>query len=253
MTNKQHMQELAAYRFTVDNLRARVAELEAQLAAAPQAVQPEVPSLAELEAEAELVALRDVYETARGFLRYDGIDAERALKARNGLMQAIETVKTIDGGYWEPAHPAEGVPAQAAQPSDALIEVVDAWFAENTGLGGCSDKDVAELAAIFATQPAAPGLADDGMYYLQDARWSALVGNCPSFWREGGGYTTNLDEAERFTLEAAMKQHKCRETDLPWLCTEVDKLRRPTVDCQFMPRSWDAQRSALAAQAKQGE
>lgn len=35
--SEQHMQELAAYRFTVDNLRARVAELEAQLAAAPQA------------------------------------------------------------------------------------------------------------------------------------------------------------------------------------------------------------------------
>ncbi len=56
------------------------------------------------------------------------------------------------------AHPAEGVPAQAVQPSDALIEAVDAWFADNTGLGGCSDKDVAELAAIFATQPAAQGL-----------------------------------------------------------------------------------------------
>ena len=91
------------------------------------------------------------------------------------------------------------------------------------------------------------------LYYLQDARHHAMVGNCPSFWREGGGYTTtNLDEAERFTLDAAMKQHKCRETDLPWLCYEVDKLRRPTVDCQYMPRSWDAQRAALAAQAKQG-
>ena len=40
MTDKQHMQELASYRFTVENLRARVAELEAQLAAAPQAGQP---------------------------------------------------------------------------------------------------------------------------------------------------------------------------------------------------------------------
>jgi hypothetical protein len=101
-------------------------------------------------------------------------------------------------------------------------------------------------------EPAAHGLDAPNLYYLQDARHHAMVGNCPSFWREGGGYTTNLDEAERFTLEAAMKQHKCRETDLPWLCTEVDKLRRPTVDCQYMPRSWDTQRAALAAQAKQG-
>lgn len=61
-----------------------------------------------------------------------------------------------------PAHPAEGVPAQAAQPSDALIEAVDAWFAKNTGLGGCSNKDVAELAAIFATQPAAQAVVPQG-------------------------------------------------------------------------------------------
>lgn len=44
MTNEQdnqHMQELvAAYRFTVENLRARVVELEAKLTAAPQGVQP---------------------------------------------------------------------------------------------------------------------------------------------------------------------------------------------------------------------
>jgi len=105
------------------------------------------------------------------------------------------------------------------------------------------------IAALAATQPAAQGVESQNLYYLQDARHHAMVGNCPSFWREGGGYTTNLDEAERFTFEVAMKQHKCRETDLPWLCTEVDKLRRPTVDCQYMPRGWDAQRAALASQA----
>ena len=33
-------------------------------------------------------------------------------------------------------------------PESLTIEV-DAWFARNTGLGGCSDKDVAELAEIF--------------------------------------------------------------------------------------------------------
>lgn len=30
-----------------------------------------------------------------------------------------------------------------------LTLAVDRWFSENTGLGGCSDKDVAELASIF--------------------------------------------------------------------------------------------------------
>lgn len=32
---------------------------------------------------------------------------------------------------------------------ESLTREVDLWFAANTGLGGCSDKDVAELAEIF--------------------------------------------------------------------------------------------------------
>lgn len=33
--------------------------------------------------------------------------------------------------------------------SEDLLLAVDAWFAANTSLGGCSDADVNELAAIF--------------------------------------------------------------------------------------------------------
>ena len=77
---------------------------------------------------------------------------EPCAEAEEDLLQFLRT------RYAAPAHPAEGVPAQAVQPSDALIDAVDSWFADNTGLGGCSDKDVAELAAIFATQPAAQGM-----------------------------------------------------------------------------------------------
>lgn len=46
---------------------------------------------------------------------------------------------------------AERTDAATAEPSlpESLIRAVDAWFVQNTGLGGCSDKDVAELAAIF--------------------------------------------------------------------------------------------------------
>ena len=106
---------------------------------------------------------------------------------------------------------------------------------------------------LLQIQEPATAVDTDGMYYLQDARWSAMVGTCPSFWRpDGNGYTTNLDEAARFTFAEAMAQHRCRDTDLPWLCAEVDKLRRATVDCQYMPRSWDDQRAAIAAQAAQG-
>nr|WP_314709487.1 hypothetical protein [uncultured Comamonas sp.] len=198
-----------------------------------------------------------------------------------------EMAKLLRDNFPTSAHPAEVVPALASEWDGKLperlqralnalrlecppavadgveFEVRSHYEAMHTSLstsrrmyGAARDRleaiDAAQPDPFAATQPAAQGLEADGMYYLQDARHHAMVGNCPSFWREGGGYTTNLDEAERFTLEAAMKQHKCRETDLPWLCSEVDKLRRPTVDCQYMPRSWDAQRAALAAQAKQG-
>lgn len=40
---EKHLQELRSYRITVENREARIAELEAQLAAAPQAVQAAVP------------------------------------------------------------------------------------------------------------------------------------------------------------------------------------------------------------------
>lgn len=58
-------------------------------------------------AEAEHEALRNVYEQARGVLRHDGIDTQRAIKYRDGLINAIEAVKVIDGGNWEPP---EGTP-----------------------------------------------------------------------------------------------------------------------------------------------
>ena len=152
----------------------------------------------------------------------------------------------------------------ALQQAEAGLEVAVARLAKDgTDRGDFKPSEVLALACVrealampvnclHQIQEPAPMQADardaDGMYYLQDARHCAMVGNCPSFWRPGGnGYTTNLDEAERFTFEDAMKQHRCRETDLPWLCSEVDKLRRPTVDCQYMPRSWDAQRESIAA------
>lgn len=51
---------------------------------------------------------------------------------------------------WQAARRAPAVQDQST------IEAVDDWFARNTGLGGCSDKDVAELAAIFAAAPQPP-------------------------------------------------------------------------------------------------
>ena len=169
-------------------------------------------------------------------------------------------------GIWASAWHKATASAQlaAVQQGVPALEVNDAMalafhHALTDGSIGADDLEEikiglhAVLANVPAIHPTQQGLDAQGMYYLQDARWPAMVGNCPSFWREGGnGYTTNIDEAGRFTFEEAMAQHRCRETDLPWLCTEVDKLRRPTVDCQYMPRNWDEQRAILAAQAKQG-
>ena len=267
--NKTQVQEIkAAIESEVAFERAVRAALASTQPAAPQAVQPAVPVGGQSRfkgekdwqwcaAEHVAMVLATPSEWQNYEVRYvyahpaEGIQSHAEAAAAvciNSALKRIhagkpsEAVAPLEHALSALAHLSEAVPAQCPN----INEPRGCWRVACQLGGKCREPERA------ATQPAAQGLEADGMYYLQDARHHAMVGNCPSFWREGGGYTTNLDEAEHFTLEAAMKQHKCRETDLPWLCSEVDKLRRPTVDCQYMPRSWDAQRAALAAQAKQG-
>ena len=57
------------------------------------------------------------------------------------------------------------------------------------------------------------------------------------FWRNGGGYTSNLNEAEQFTRECAVKQYECRETDLPWPVNYIRARAEVGVDCQYLTRS----------------
>lgn len=69
-------------------------------------------------------------------------------------------------------------------------------------------------------------------YFLQDTR--TMVGNCMVFWRKGSrGYTTNLDDAETFTIEEALSH---RETDRPWSVDLMYELAKPRVDHQDLPR-----------------
>lgn len=68
------------------------------------------------------------------------------------------------------------------------------------------------------------------LFYLQDSR--SNVGSRAMFWRAGGGYTSNLDEAEEFTREGAVRQYECRETDLPWPVAYVRGLAQVGVDHQ---------------------
>lgn len=76
--------------------------------------------------------------------------------------------------------------------------------------------------------------ANDDQFYLQDSR--DCVGNMMLFWRKGGGYTTNLTQAEVFSKERAMEQHfEIRNTDIPWPKEYIDSLpTKPFADIRFV-------------------
>ena len=80
-----------------------------------------------------------------------------------------------------------------------------------------------------------PGNAAEPMFYLQDRR--QYVGNCPLWWAIGGaGYTTRIDQAQRYTRAEAYDQNRTRDTDVPWPCEQIDALVRPTIDYQDLRR-----------------
>ena len=70
-------------------------------------------------------------------------------------------------------------------------------------------------------------------FYLQDSR--DYVGNDVLWWKKDGkGYTTDLREAEVYSKDAAVRQHNCRETDIPWPKDYIDARTRPAVDMQYI-------------------
>lgn len=73
------------------------------------------------------------------------------------------------------------------------------------------------------------------LFYLQDSR--SNTGTRAMFWSLGGGYTSNLDQAEQFTLDRALKKFENRDTDLPWPVPYVRQLSEVGVDCQYLTRS----------------
>ncbi|WP_085598168.1 MULTISPECIES: hypothetical protein [unclassified Pseudomonas] len=72
-------------------------------------------------------------------------------------------------------------------------------------------------------------------FYLQDSR--SNVGTRAMFWRLGGSYTSNLDEAEQFTRERAVRQFESRESDLPWPVDYVRARAEVGVDFQYLSKS----------------
>lgn len=73
------------------------------------------------------------------------------------------------------------------------------------------------------------------LFYLQDSR--SNVGSRAMFWRVGGSYTSNLDEAEQFTRERAVRQFESRESDLPWPVDYVRARAEVGVDFQYLSKS----------------
>lgn len=72
-------------------------------------------------------------------------------------------------------------------------------------------------------------------FYLQDSR--GYVGNDVLWWAlDGCGYTTDLKKAHVFTKDEAVRQHECRETDIPWPKDYIDARSRPAVDMQYIRR-----------------
>lgn len=131
-------------------------------------------------------------------------------------------------------------PAPAAVPVDAKLIW---WLSDAIGILSASGntfhvEELKKLHDLLAThpQPAAAAAAKDdgqGMYYIQDTR--SYCGNCPMWWAPNGrGYVTRLDEAGTYTFDEAVAKNRCRETDIPWPCAEIDALARRTVDIQHM-------------------
>jgi len=72
-------------------------------------------------------------------------------------------------------------------------------------------------------------------FYLQDSR--GYVGNDVLWWaKDGNGYTTDLSKAEVYSQDDAVRQHQCRESDIPWPKDYIDARTRPAVDMQYIRR-----------------
>jgi hypothetical protein len=73
--------------------------------------------------------------------------------------------------------------------------------------------------------------AEADAYLIQDTR--TYVGNCVLWWGPNWrGYTSNVNEAGRYTREQAMRQHASRFTDKPWREADVLQHAKPRVDWQ---------------------
>lgn len=75
-------------------------------------------------------------------------------------------------------------------------------------------------------------------YYIQNG----ITGNALAWWAKGSaGYTTDIDNAERFSAADAQRQVDCRpDEDRAYPCDLIDALEAPArktiIDCQYVKR-----------------
>jgi hypothetical protein len=79
-----------------------------------------------------------------------------------------------------------------------------------------------------------PQANNEPFFYLQDSR--SFCGNDVMWWAQVGGYTSDLSKARIYTKDEAVRQHKERETDIPWTKSYIDLKARPAVDMQYINR-----------------
>lgn len=75
-------------------------------------------------------------------------------------------------------------------------------------------------------------MEEQEFFYLRDSR--SNVGSSAMFWADRGGYTSNLDAAEKFTKERAVSLYNSRETDIPVPCGEVYQYSYLAIDMQYI-------------------
>ena len=77
----------------------------------------------------------------------------------------------------------------------------------------------------------------DKLYYIQ----CGYVGNALCWWRPyGKGYTTNINEAGKYSELEAKEQAKRRVDDVAWQCDYIDKndkAHKVVIDEQFIDYS----------------
>lgn len=98
-TARNAAQELDRLHSCVEKMADEVQALKAELAAKNNQYAQVV---------AERNALRNVYENARGVLRYNGVDAARTTQYLRELDDSVEVIKEFDSGTLDLAEPGTG-------------------------------------------------------------------------------------------------------------------------------------------------